>query len=158
MKCPFSTLLKSSTKQELTDATYSIDRIKVITNLDTGPVYLEIEGEQEINEQLRMIDLSASDIELLHQMKPFIEKRIEWITSTFYQSVLDVPKLTEIIIKHSTVERLKMTLQEHLLDMFSGNIDQEFISKRLRIAKVHKKVGLEPKWYLSAFQNLQNAF
>lgn len=158
MKCPFSTLLKSSTKQELTDATYSIDRIKVITNLDTGPVYLEIEGEQEINEQLRMIDLSASDIELLHQMKPFIKKRIEWITSTFYQSVLDVPKLTEIIIKHSTVERLKMTLQEHLLDMFSGNIDQEFISKRLRIAKVHKKVGLEPKWYLSAFQNLQNAF
>ncbi|MNP09136.1 Heme-based aerotactic transducer HemAT [compost metagenome] len=26
------------------------------------------------------------------------------------------------------------------------------------IANIHKKVGLEPKWYLSAFQNLQNVF
>ncbi|MGY5345972.1 methyl-accepting chemotaxis protein [Paenibacillus glucanolyticus] len=32
------------------------------------------------------------------------------------------------------------------------------MGKRFRIAEVHKRVGLEPKWYLSAFQNLQNEF
>jgi heme-based aerotactic transducer len=32
------------------------------------------------------------------------------------------------------------------------------VGKRFRIAEVHKRVGLEPKWYLSAFQNLQNEF
>ncbi|MNZ86580.1 Heme-based aerotactic transducer HemAT [compost metagenome] len=28
----------------------------------------------------------------------------------------------------------------------------------MKIANIHKRVGLEPKWYLSAFQNLQNVF
>ncbi|MFE9279010.1 protoglobin domain-containing protein [Paenibacillus glucanolyticus] len=32
------------------------------------------------------------------------------------------------------------------------------MGKRFRIAEDHKRVGLEPKWYLSAFQNLQNEF
>lgn len=158
MKCPFSKLIKSSSQQNLSEPVISVKRDNLKSLVDLESKRLLIEGEQEINEQLRMIDLSEGDIELLHQMKPFIEKRIDWITNTFYQSVLDVPKLQEIIVKYSSVERLKATLQEHLLDMFSGNIDQEFIAKRLKIAKVHKRVGLEPKWYLSAFQNLQNAF
>ncbi|GGH40178.1 globin-coupled sensor protein [Paenibacillus segetis] len=157
MKCPFSNLIKSTSQPDLSDQASSAKRGNSSLS-NTESKQLKIEGEQEITEQLRMIDLSENDIELLHRMKPLIEKRIDWITNTFYQSVLDVPKLQEIIVKYSSVERLKATLQEHLLDMFSGNIDQEFIAKRLKIAKVHKKVGLEPKWYLSAFQNLQNAF
>ncbi|MEF2969056.1 globin-coupled sensor protein [Paenibacillus sp. M1] len=94
----------------------------------------------------------------MHIMQPMISSRIDWIVGSFYQSVLDVPKLKAIIDEHSTVERLKQTLIRHLEEMFSGQIDQNFIQKRLKIAKVHKRVGLEPKWYLSAFQNLQNAF
>ncbi|MFD1267635.1 protoglobin domain-containing protein [Paenibacillus motobuensis] len=50
-------------------------------------------------------------------------------------------KLKEIIEQHSTIERLKQTLEGHLLEMFNGEIGQEFIIKRLAIAKVHKRVG-----------------
>lgn len=38
--------------------------------------------------------------------------------------------------------------------MFNGIIDYEFIEKRITVAKVHIRIGLEPKWYLGAFQNL----
>jgi heme-based aerotactic transducer len=42
--------------------------------------------------------------------------------------------------------------------MFAGNIDQEFFEKRVRIAKMHVKIGLNIKWYICAFQNIMNSF
>lgn len=117
-----------------------------------------LSGHDELNEQMRMIDLNESDLRLLRLIKPEMERYIDRITDYFYKSVLDVDKLEQIIVKHSTIDRLKQTLRDHLLEIFNGNIDESYISKRMLIAKVHKRVGLEPKWYLSAFQNLQNGF
>lgn len=158
MKCPFSFLRSSSsfdTKQE--DTLYPMS--KLTHSLDYGEAAMMMAvGQSEIGEQLRMINFGEKDISILREMRPLVEKRIDWIVNLFYQSVLDVPKLEDIIRSHSTIERLKLTLKQHLLEMFTSDIDDEFIEKRLRIAKVHKRVGLEPKWYLSAFQNLQNAF
>ena len=37
-------------------------------------------------------------------------------------------------------------------------IDDEYVEVRLKVAKAHYRIGLQPRWYLSAFQNLQNSF
>jgi len=148
MKCPFS-MLKRQSSSLLTQGNDSI----------SGHVVHEhrIEGEAEVNAQLKMIHFTSEDIEVIQRMQPIIKSHIEWIVDSFYRSVLDVDKLKGIIEQHSTIERLKKTLEQHLLAMFNGKIDESFITKRLTIAKIHKRVSLEPKWYLSAFQNLQNA-
>jgi heme-based aerotactic transducer len=39
--------------------------------------------------------------------------------------------------------------------MFEGRIDDAFLEKRRRVAKMHVKINLYPKWYLAAFQNLE---
>ncbi len=150
MKCPFSQFIHPSSLSKQANH-HSISDLESKLDWTRDESRLVIDGETEINEQLRMIDFHKGDVQLLHQMRPMISRRIDWIVDFFYQSVLDVAKLEEIIKKYSTVDKLKQTLREHLLDMFSGNVDQEFIKKRLKIAKVHKRVGLEPKWYLSAF-------
>lgn len=121
-------------------------------------VVLEVGEDRDIAEQLRMIDLHEEDVRLLKAIQPLISEHIEEITFSFYDKVLGVPVLERIIREHSTVERLRQTLRNHLIEMFSGRIDQAFIDKRMRIAQIHEKIGLEPKWYMGAFQNLQNAF
>jgi len=120
--------------------------------------YIYHETLGELNEQMRMIGLTEGDLQLLRQVRPQMEIRLDNIIETFYQSVLDVEKLKNIILEHSTIERLKQTLKAHLLEICNGDINEAYVAKRLRIAQVHKRVGLEPKWYLSAFQNLQNEF
>ncbi|WP_340005220.1 globin-coupled sensor protein [Paenibacillus sp. FSL K6-0276] len=117
-----------------------------------------LEGHGELNEQMRMIDLTESDLNLLRRVKSIVEQHIDYITDQFYNSVLGVNKLEAIILEHSSIERLKKTLREHIIEIFDGKVDDEYIAKRLKIANIHKSVGLEPKWYLSAFQNLQNVF
>ncbi|OMF68854.1 globin-coupled sensor protein [Paenibacillus glucanolyticus] len=124
--------------------------------LEESYIYQEKLGE--LNEQMRMIGLTEGDLRLLKQLRPQMELRMEAITDAFYQSVVDVDKLRDIIVQDSTIERLKQTLKDHLLEIFNGEINEAYVEKSLRIAEVHKRVGLEPKWYLSAFQNLQNEF
>jgi heme-based aerotactic transducer len=154
MKCPFSHLKRPFLAQHKASST---DNHKSSPEEKFDGQTYAIKDEAEVNAQLKMIHFTDTDLKTLQQMRPMIANHMESIVDSFYQSVLDVDKLKGIIQQHSTIERLKKTLEEHLFEMFNGEIGLEFIMKRLAIAKVHKRVGLEPKWYLSAFQNLQNA-
>ncbi|WP_025336676.1 globin-coupled sensor protein [Paenibacillus sabinae] len=157
-KCPFSFLHGLSPKHKKLVSRDNNSFIHSNGQSAALSSFHKIEGQEELNEQMRMIDLTEADLELLFKLKPAIERNIDKITDGFYNSVLGVDKLEQIILDHSSIERLKQTLRDHIVEIFDGSVDSHYISKRLTIAKIHKKVGLEPKWYLSAFQNLQNEF
>lgn len=157
-KCPFSFmhgLASRNTDQESSAAHFTDNKNLVPTAKGT---LHSLDGHDELNEQMRMIDLTEEDLSLLRLMKPVVEREIDYITDQFYNTVLGVNKLESIILEHSSIERLKKTLREHIIEIFDGSVNEEYIAKRLKIANIHKRIGLEPKWYLSAFQNLQNVF
>lgn len=157
-KCPFSFMHALTSRNNNEDShTPNFKEIKHQNKLNED-VFHTLEGHGELNEQMKMIDLTESDLKLLRRVKPIVEQNIDYITDQFYNSVLGVNKLEAIILEHSSIERLKTTLREHIIEIFDGKVDDEYIAKRLKIANIHKRVGLEPKWYLSAFQNLQNVF
>lgn len=158
-KCPFSFRhgISRNTIEESPD-TRSTDSNSTKLIPPAMVTFHTLDGHEELNEQMRMIDLTEEDLNLLRQMKPAVERDIDYITDQFYNTVLGVGKLEEIILEHSSIERLKRTLKQHIIEIFDGNVDEQYIAKRLSIAKIHKRIGLEPKWYLSAFQNLQNVF
>lgn len=90
---------------------------------------IAIAGNAEMILQMNMIQLTEEDLSLISAFRPVIISRIEQITSSFYESILRVDKLKEIITKHTTVERLRLTLSNHVIEMFSGKIDEAFIQK-----------------------------
>ncbi|MEW5550941.1 protoglobin domain-containing protein [Peribacillus frigoritolerans] len=61
-----------------------------------------------------------------------------------------------IITAYSTVGRLRKTLITHMLSLFNGVIDDDFVKLRTKVAKTHYRIGLQPRWYSSGFQNVQN--
>lgn len=117
---------------------------------------LQLEDKSDIQNQLKLIHFTEEELRSLIVIRPYMEKHIEEIVDTFYNTITAIPHLKKIIEDHSTVERLKKTLRIHILEMFSGKIDEEFIQKRMRIAQVHFKIGLVPKWYIGAFQQILN--
>lgn len=62
----------------------------------------------------------------------------------FYQSILQVPELKGFITAHSTVGRLRKTLITHMLSLFNGVIDDDFVKLRTKVAKTHYRIGLQP--------------
>lgn len=82
---------------------------------------------------------------------------MDHIIETFYSSITMQPGLLHIIEANSSVDRLKQTLRSHIEELFDGRINESFLQKRFRIAHVHVRIGLQTKWYMSAFQNLLNS-
>ncbi|WP_078428459.1 protoglobin domain-containing protein [Alkalihalobacterium alkalinitrilicum] len=120
---------------------------------------LSIPGDKsELHIQVEIIKLTNEELQVIRELKPFVERNVSVLTDKFYTTIGQSSDLTAIINNHSTIDRLKGTLQTHLIEMFSGKIDEEFIEKRIRIAKAHVRIGLEQKWYICAYQGLLNHF
>ena len=129
---------KSTVKQQ--------DRLPVSISLDLS--------DQELMKQMEMIHFTKEDIRAIASIKTFVDQNIDKIVDDFYKALGQQPNLFEIINQYSSIERLSQTLRRHICEMFEGKINQEFVEKRIKIAIIHLQIGLEPKWYLGAFQNL----
>lgn len=106
-------------------------------------------------DQLRIIDLSAKDLHIIKCIQPFIEQKNLEIVEAFYSGIDSVPILKKKISEHSSSSKLRQTLKQHINEMFEGRIDDAYVEKRRRVARMHTKIGLYPQWYLAAFQMLE---
>ena len=117
-------------------------------------VYIDVENHEDISQQIRMIHLTTSDLCMIRSLQAVIEEHLEDIVTNFYKNLANRAELTDIINRQSSVDRLKITLTKHIYEMFSGKIDKDYIKQRTIIAHVHVRIGLEPTWYMCAFQDL----
>ncbi|GIN63503.1 heme-based aerotactic transducer HemAT [Robertmurraya siralis] len=111
---------------------------------------------QSVGRQIEFVGLSDDDVKNLAELKPILEKYAPLIVEAFYGKLQEMPNLMEIINKHSTIEKLKKTLAQYLLDMVSGQIGEDYVRRRKIIGQVHNHIGLFPEWYIGAYTLIQN--
>ncbi|MGG2017321.1 globin-coupled sensor protein [Bacillus sp. S10(2024)] len=104
--------------------------------------------------QMNMLHVTKEDLQIVKVLQPFIYEQLDWITKKFYENITKQPYLIQIIEKHSSIQKLQITLKKHIEQLFSGDIDEDFIQRRVQIARRHVKIGLHRKWYTSAYQEL----
>ncbi len=117
-------------------------------------VVLDELQQMDLTLQLQISKITEQDLAVAKLLQPIIKENIETIIDAFYDNLSLVPELIGIIETNSSISRLKQTLTRHVIEMFSGEINQDFIDKRRRIAKVHVHIGLKPKWYIASFQEI----
>lgn len=110
--------------------------------------------DENLKNQLRILDLTEEDLAVAQVLKPYVEQNIEKIVANFYRNIAHHPPLIDIINKNSSISRLKQSLTIHITEMFSGKIDEAFLSKRKIIAITHVKIGLTQRWYIASFQSI----
>lgn len=135
-------------------------RRRKVTSLLTEAENQEITlrtNDQNLLKKLSLISFNENDLRILKTLYPIIEENMGEVVKGFYDTILKIPELKQLIEKHSSVERLQSVLFPHLLELFSGVIDESFVEKRLRVANIHYQIGLEPAWYLASFQEIQNS-
>ena len=122
--------------------------------LANGNAKINIKSGSAIDKQIKMIALTLDDLRIINILQPYVMENIDEIVEQFYENLTNEPSLLMIINNNSTIGRLKQTLTQHISEMFDGIIDQSYIQKRIHIAHVHVKIGLQTKWYMCAFQDL----
>ncbi|WP_419882973.1 protoglobin domain-containing protein [Peribacillus sp. B-H-3] len=119
-----------------------------------GKAELEITKGSSVEKQIRMIGLTEDDLRMINFLQPFAAEKLDFIVDRFYQNLEHEPSLLNTINHHSSIERLKNTLKRHISEMFDGVINDAYFLKRIKIAQIHVKIGLQTKWYMCAFQDL----
>ncbi|WOV87337.1 globin-coupled sensor protein [Sporosarcina oncorhynchi] len=118
---------------------------------------VDLQNYPELEKQMKLIDFTVGDVALLHTYQTTIKNRIDEVVTVFYNNVLAVPSLQTIIESRTNVDYLKKVLADYIVEMFDGRIDSKTISKKVKIASIHFSMGVEPKWYMGTFLQIQSA-
>jgi len=112
-------------------------------------------SDVEILHRMELLDLTRAELDILADLKIFIGENIDSIVDEFYDKQTEVDEISRLIGDADTLARLRAAQRKYVTDLFSGNYDSEYVNNRLRIGLVHKRIGVEPKLYLSAIQTLK---
>lgn len=116
----------------------------------------EVTKGSDLEMQLHMLDLTKDDFIIARSIQPLIKEDVHALVKQFYDNLYTNSDLIDIINTHSSLDQLQNSLRKHIVEMFSGVMNESFIAQRKRIANVHVDIGLTQKWYIASFNNLFN--
>lgn len=114
----------------------------------------EVPIGSDLEKQLMVIGFQKRDLQIAKMLQPLIRKHIAEVIDEFYDKIAHNPRLIEIINENSSIEKLKKKLRSHVVSLFSGVMNEEFLLTRKRIAGIHVEIGLMQKWYIASFETL----
>ena len=112
-------------------------------------------SDVEIARRKDLLNLTSEDIKTLTCHKLLMDESIDSIVEAFYAEQTQIDEISLLIGDADSLMRLKKALRKYILDLFAGYYDTEYVNNRLRIGLVHKRIGVEPKLYLSAVMRLK---
>ena len=112
---------------------------------------------EEIEYRRSLLSLSHQELQQLVDLGEQIdlEYLLDQVVITFYQQQTSISEIASLIGDIDTLSRLQHAQRQYLVELFSGNYDANYVNNRLRIGLVHKRIGVEPKLYLSAVYHLK---
>lgn len=113
-------------------------------------------SDAEIKQRMAILGLTPQKLEMLTAYESLIEDNIDIIVDEFYEKQTQIDEISLLIGDADTLQRLRNAQRKYVIDLFSGNYDSEYVNNRLRIGMVHKRIGVEPKLFLSAVMALKH--
>jgi len=112
-------------------------------------------SERELRQRKELLQFTIEDVALLSSYKSFIAEHVDLIVNRFYDKQIKTPEISLLIGDSETLRLLRNAMRRYILELFEGIYDADYVNRRLRIGKVHKRIGVSPKLYLSAVWLLQ---
>jgi len=111
---------------------------------------------QEVDRRLHMFDFTPSARNDLTSFCTTLKSALPEIIEEFYTRQLANKEIAAIISPPETLARLRVAMSNFITTLFAANYDETYINGRLLIGKVHKRLNITPKLYMSGISTLQN--
>ncbi len=112
-------------------------------------------SKREIEKRKAMLGITHADEELLQSHKPLFSKYLDGIVKNFYERQTAVPEIAILIGDAETLRRLMQAFHLYIQQIFDGKFDEHYVNNRLRIGKVHQRMGVPSKLYIAAMDMLR---
>ncbi|WP_019385833.1 diguanylate cyclase domain-containing protein [Acinetobacter venetianus] len=112
-------------------------------------------SSEEIEYRKSLLSLTNKELMSLVQLGIMLAPLLDQVVIEFYQQQTSVVEIATLIGDVDTLSRLQRAQRQYVTELFSGSYDANYVNNRLRIGLVHKRIGVEPKLYLSAIYHLK---
>ncbi len=100
--------------------------------------------------RLSFARITSEDSQQLQQVWPVILPHLPRILKAFYRHVSGEPGLGRMIA--GSEDRLQSAQMRHWQSLFNDGFSQGYFDNAFTIGKTHHRIGLEPRWYIAAYQ------
>jgi methyl-accepting chemotaxis protein len=108
----------------------------------------------DIERRLRYTGITSATGRNLRTFWPIAKLALPGILDDFYRHVETEPHLAKLTGGQHT--RLKNAQSAHWARLFSGRFDEAYVQGVYRVGLAHKKIDLEPRWYIAGYQFVLN--
>lgn len=107
--------------------------------------------EHEVARRQAFLSFDEHDATALKSLHDMLETHRGHLTEVFYDHLLRFPEIRPLLGDEAKLARLKNAQAQYFGQLTSGCYDLPYVENRLHIGVVHQRVGLTPKWYMSAY-------
>jgi len=112
-------------------------------------------NDHEIAYRKELFNIDQKTVQCLKDTKPLVLEHINDIVDNFYKKQKHIKEIELLIGDFETFNRLHASMKRYIIELFEGFYDKEYVNNRLRIGKIHKRIGVSPKLYVSAVYNIE---
>jgi len=105
----------------------------------------------EVAQRKAFLEFSEKDVARLEDLHALLSGQESFFVEAFYAHLLVFEETRSLIQGKSGLERLKKTQTVYFDQLTAGKYDAAYVQNRIRVGMVHQQVGLDPKWYLGAY-------
>lgn len=110
-------------------------------------------------ERKEYLGISPEDEKAVAELSEAAERFAPQFAQGFYRHLLAHAATARFLEDEQLVDRLKQEQMHYFHELVSGEYDEAYFERRLRVGEAHERVGLEPSWYLGAYnQYIQLCF
>jgi diguanylate cyclase (GGDEF)-like protein/PAS domain S-box-containing protein len=105
----------------------------------------------EVAARQAFLEFTETDVALLKELHGQLALQQDVFSESFYAHLQRFPEMLPLLGDSAKLERLKRTQAKYFNQLTEGCYDRQYIENRLHVGLIHQRVGLTPKWYMSAY-------
>jgi signal transduction histidine kinase len=109
--------------------------------------------------QQDFLGLTPADADNVRALRASFAESGRAFAERFYRHLLADPHTASFLCDPAQLEQLKVLQADYFAELLEGVFDEAYFEGRLRVGLAHQRIGLEPVWYLGAYnQYIQLTF
>lgn len=116
-----------------------------------GPPPPPAGNRNDLDRRLAFLQLEAGDAERLRSLRAFCGQYMEEFVQAFYRHLFSFEETARFLRDPELVRRLKKSQQAHFESMLDAQWNDEYGARHRRIGDAHAAVGIEPAYFLGAY-------
>src|SRR5271166_7041412 len=119
----------------------------------------EISPSELLARRRAFLEISDADVERVRGLANLFDSFLDDYVEQFFAHLIAHPVTASLLTNPTLVPCLKQAQKQYFESLLRARLDADYVVDRQRIGQVHADVGLEPPWFLGAYnQYLQYTF